>query len=67
MFLHEAIQKVLTEKKGPMTSKEIADEINKRKLYFRKDLKPVPPSQISARINKYPYLFKNIGSEITLK
>jgi hypothetical protein len=59
MTLHGAIIKVLREKKCEMTRREIADEINRRKLYSRKDGSDVPASQISARISKphYSHLF----------
>lgn len=65
--LHEAIQIVLKEANRPMTSREIADKINKRGLYHRKaDSKPVPPSQISARVNNYPLLFEKEEALIKL-
>lgn len=65
--LHEAIQIVLKEADRPMTSREIADEINKRGLYHRKvDSNTVPPNQISARINNYPLLFEKEGALIKL-
>ena len=37
MFLHEAIVKVLRENISEMTFQEIADEINGRELYKKKD------------------------------
>ena len=50
-----------------MTSREIADEVNKRGLYHRKvDSDPVPVSQIRARIANYPLLFEKEGSLIKL-
>ncbi len=58
MKLHEAIIKVLSEsEKETMTPQEIADEINKRKLYERGDKGTIPSSQISARVNQYSHLF----------
>lgn len=57
MTLHEAITLVLHQSKTPLTPKEIADVINQQQLYDRSDKNPVPESQISARINKYPELF----------
>jgi hypothetical protein len=51
-----------------LSASEIADEINRRKLYTRKkDDLPVPPSQISARANNYPYLFVRDAGEIRLR
>lgn len=71
MKLHEAIQEVLSQKGRPLTFTEIAKEINAQKLYMRKDGMPIPASQISARVNKYPTLFKpnydTIPQTITLK
>lgn len=57
MTLHEAIEKVLREESAALTFTEIAKLVNKRGLYVRKDGKPVPASQISARVKNYPHLF----------
>ncbi len=57
MTLHKAIEKVLLVKKSELTTREIADEINRRRLYRKGDGTDVSASQISARINKYPALF----------
>ncbi len=40
-----------------MSAKEIADEINKGKLYQKNDGSLVSASQVSIRINNYPHLF----------
>ena len=66
MTLHEAIETVL-KSKGGCTSRQIADEINRLKLYSRNDNQPVPTSQISARVNKYPHLFSREDNIIKLK
>ncbi len=60
MKLHEAIIEVLNDNKSGLTTKQIADKINQKKLYIRGDEEPVPSSQISARINRpsYMYLFE---------
>lgn len=58
MTLHEAMQLVLKENDKPMTARELADEINKKNLYTRKDRKPVPTSQIGARAKNYPTKFE---------
>ncbi len=42
MTLHEAMIEVLRENAAPMTSREIADIINARELYRRKDGRPLP-------------------------
>lgn len=58
MKLHEAIIKVLKEStKECITSREIANEIHRQKLYERGDKEIIPTSQISARVNQYPKYF----------
>ena len=65
--LHEAIEQVLKDKGRPMSAREIAEEINQKNLYQRKDGMPVPSSQINARVNNYPKLFlKTTGNKINL-
>lgn len=50
--------KVLKEStKECMTSREIADEINRQKLYERGNKDIIPTSQISARVNQYSKYF----------
>jgi len=66
MTLHEAIKKVLQEVGKPLTAKEIADIINGKKLYRRKDGNPVPSSQIHARVKNYPHLFEKSSGFILL-
>jgi type I restriction enzyme M protein len=67
MNLHDAIRKILLESKGPMTAKEIAEAINLKHLYKREDLKPVPVSQVLARIHNYKEIFERDGEFIILK
>jgi hypothetical protein len=52
MTLHEAIIQVI-DTKGNLPPKDIADYINKTKLYQKKDLSNVTPNQIRARIRQY--------------
>lgn len=66
MTLHEAIIKVLEAAGRNLTAREIADEINSKALYVRKDKNPVPASQISARVNNYPEKFSKNKSKIGL-
>lgn len=61
--LHEAIAVVLlTEPNRTATFEEIAAVINKRKLYVRKDKKPLPDYQVMMRTKlnrgRYAHLFK---------
>ncbi|MBU5425710.1 winged helix-turn-helix domain-containing protein [Tissierella pigra] len=54
--LHEAIKRVINEY-GSTTVEEITLRVNEYGLYERKDKKPIPKNQVSARIRKYPDLF----------
>ena len=61
--LHEAIAVVLLNCKGRKSTIEfIADEINKRKLYVRKDQMSLPAYQVMQRTllsnGKYHHLFQ---------
>ena len=67
MLLHEAITQILRENKKPMTIHELADVINSRKLYRRKDGSDIEPNQISARVNNHPELFVSVDGEIRLR
>lgn len=49
MTLHEAMIEVLKKKKSPMTTKEIAEQLNQNKLYEKKDKSPIKASQIQIR------------------
>lgn len=55
--LHEAMRMVLLQSDGPMSSREMADEIEARALYLRGDGRPAGASQIGARARRYPHLF----------
>jgi hypothetical protein len=71
--LHEAIAVVLINKIGRTASfEEIADEINRRGLYIRKDGLLVPDYQIMQRSKlsngQYHHLFEQVScSQIKLK
>ena len=63
LYLHEAIVMVLSEKENKTaTTEEIANEINKRGLYTRKDGQPLLPYQIRLRVKlskrQYHHLFE---------
>lgn len=58
MTLHEAIEKVLEQKGVGLSASDLADEINKNKLYFREDELPLKGGQVSARVNNYPLWFR---------
>lgn len=50
-----------------MTAWKLADEINKRKLYIKKDESAIKTSQIHARVKNYPHLFRKLDGLIRLK
>jgi len=66
MTLHEAIEKLLTDFGRPMTTREIADELNKNKWYQKRDKSPIDPFQIHGRTKNYPQLFDRDGSTVFL-
>lgn len=67
LTLHEAMELVLGENDNRwMTVREIADAINERQLYEKRDRSPLDPSQIHARANKYQTIFEKDGREIRL-
>lgn len=53
--LHCVIKALITEK-GPLSIHQIADYINKFKLYMRADCQPIKSNQIRARVSKYSHL-----------
>src|SRR5262245_32382049 len=68
MTLHEAIAQVLREHGNEwMTAKDIAAEINQRRLYWKRDGSPVGLNQIHARTNNYQALFERHASRIRLR
>ncbi|AXG74644.1 hypothetical protein DVK85_10540 [Flavobacterium arcticum] len=67
MTLHEAIISILKENRGAMTSKEIADKLNEKNIYFKRDKSSISSSQVTARVNKYLTLFEKDNSVSPLK
>lgn len=65
--LHEAMIEVLRENGAPMTSREIADSINARELYRRKDGHALLAGQVSARARNYHQLFHRTASHIAVR
>ncbi|MCT7294605.1 winged helix-turn-helix domain-containing protein [Ralstonia sp. CHL-2022] len=57
LTLHEACIEVLTLADRPLPARAIADEVNRRGQYARRDGAAVTPNQISARTHNYPALF----------
>lgn len=58
MTLHKAIIKLLSQSRRALTAAEIAKELNLNQWYEKKDKTLITSTQISARVNKYHYLFK---------
>lgn len=67
MTLHEAIIIVLRQKGRPMSTQEIADELNKNGLYSKKDGSTITAFQIHGRTRNYDHLFHRDGSMVSLK
>lgn len=67
MTLHDAIVQVLLNKGHPMTTQEIADELNQNGLYSKKDGSLISAFQIHGRTRNYRYLFDREGSIVSLK
>lgn len=67
MTLHEAIEKLLRLKGHPMTTTEIASELNINKWYQKKDGSEIQPFQIHGRTRNYPQIFNRDGSLVYLE
>lgn len=66
MTLHEAIDKLLKDFGRPMTTKEIADELNQNKWYQKRNKSPIDPFHIHGRTRNYPQIFDREGSTVFL-
>ena len=66
MTLHAAIQELLSETGRPMTSAEIAKEINERRSYAKRDGSKIDSFQIHGRTKNYPQIFTRDGSTVGL-
>jgi hypothetical protein len=68
MTLHEGLEHVLRENDNRwMTVQELADEVNRRALYRKKDGSPVEPNQVHARTKNYDALFEKEGPRVRLR
>lgn len=68
LTLHEAMVRVLEENDGGwMTTREVADEINRRHLYNKRDGSPVESNQIHARAKNYAHLFEKDHQFVRLR
>ncbi|MDN3594165.1 DNA-deoxyinosine glycosylase [Zunongwangia endophytica] len=66
MTLHSAIELVLKKKNKAMTTQEIADDLNKKGLYQKKDKSEITAFQVHGRTRKYSHLFERNGSLVSL-
>ena len=66
MTLHEAIEKLLRETGRPMTTQQIADELNKNGWYQKKDGSTIQAFQIHGRTTNYANIFDRDGSTVSL-
>ena len=66
MKLHEAIEKLLRKVGKPMTTKEIATQLNKNGWYQKKDGSAITAFQIHGRTKKYDHLFNRNVSTVSL-
>jgi hypothetical protein len=58
LTLHEAMSVVLSDGNNEwMTTRELADEVNRRGLYRKRDGSPVESNQIHARAKNYDHMF----------
>jgi HB1, ASXL, restriction endonuclease HTH domain len=68
LTLHEALARVLEDAGNEgMSARELADAVNRRGLYRKRNGSPVEVNQVHARINNYGNLFEKDGSKIRLK
>lgn len=66
MTLHEAIEKLLRQTGRPMTTQQIADELNKNGWYQKKDGSTIRAFQIHGRTRNYANIFDRDGSTVSL-
>lgn len=66
MTLHAAIEKLLLQKEHPMTTQQIADELNKNNWYQKKDGSKIIAFQIHGRTKNYATIFNRKGATVSL-
>lgn len=66
MKIEEAILYCLTSKDRGMRTEQIAEIINRQRLYIRKDGQPVTSNQVYAVICRYPDTFTKAEGRIML-
>lgn len=66
MTLHASIEKLLRQTGRPMTTQQIADELNKNNWYQKKDGSTIQVFQIHGRTKNYASIFDLDGSTVSL-
>jgi hypothetical protein len=67
LTLHEAMRRVLaTAPQRMMRAADLAESINRQRLYRMQDGRPVEKQQVHARVGHYPELFDREGTFIKL-
>ncbi len=67
MTLHEAIIRLLKQTGRAMSTREIADALNRNKWYEKKDRSAITDFQIHGRTRNYPQFFDRNGSMVSLR
>jgi predicted ATP-dependent endonuclease of OLD family len=67
MTLHEAIIQVLKSANRTLTTQQIAEELNRNKIYQKSDGSEITEFQIYSRTRRYPDLFVRDDNSIKLK
>lgn len=68
LTLHAALDEILRESNNRwMTVQELANEVNRRGTYRKKDGSAVEPSQVHARTKNYDRLFEKEGPRVRLR
>ena len=66
MTLHKAIEEILKNNSQPMTTQEIADELNEQDLYQKNDGTEITRYQVHGRTRKYQHIFNRDGATVSL-
>src|SRR5436309_10048047 len=65
LTLHAALEQILRENNNPwMTVQQLADEVNRRGTYRKKDGSAVEPNQVHARTKNYDGLVEKEGPRV---
>lgn len=67
MTLHDAIEKLLKEKGGSMTTTEITEALNENRWFTKKDGSEICQFQVHGRTHNYSRLFDRDGPKVSLK